>query len=160
MERQEPKFDKNMKDVEFRPRTYRGPSRPSLSNDVDGLAWKIGVAVGIGVLAAMLIFNAYERYQVRRDADEVLKLLEQETVKLDREMRAAVRTAAVPPTRPAAVAYPVPPNYRCAGDTLLYRAGSSWTQITARSNHIYCPHDGKSVNDCYPVTPSSVGCSR
>jgi len=60
MELQEPRFEKEMKDVEFRPRSYRGPSLPAPSRDNDGFAWKIGVAVGIGVFAALLIFNAYE----------------------------------------------------------------------------------------------------
>lgn len=159
MERQEPRFDKGMHDVEFRPRFYRGPS-PTLSNDNDGFAWKIGVAVGIGVLAALLTFNAYERYQVRRDAEQVLQVLKQETAKLEREMQAAVRTESVPSPRPTTVIHPVPPGYRCTGGTLLYRDGNSWTQITARSNQIYCPLDGKSAADCYPVTPRSVGCAR
>ncbi len=53
MERQEPRFDKDMQDVEFRPRFYRGPSIQFPSRDNDGFAWKIGVAVGIGVLAAI-----------------------------------------------------------------------------------------------------------
>ncbi|WP_334177259.1 hypothetical protein [Pseudoxanthomonas sp.] len=158
MERQEPRFDKDMQDVEFRPRTYRGPSLPPPARENDGFARKIGVAVGIGVLAALLIFNAYERYQARRDAEQVLQALKQETAKLEREMQSAVRTVDVSPPRPAAVIHPVPPGYRCAGGALLYRDGNSWIQITARSNHIYCPLDGKSVDDCYPVTPRSVGC--
>ena len=160
MERQEPRFDKDIKDVEFRPRTYRGPSLPSASHRNEGFAWKIGVAVGIGVLAALLIFNAYERHQARRDAEEAVRLIQQETAKLEREMQAAIRTAAVPPPRPAPVIHPVPPGYRCTGGALLHRDGNSWTQITARSNHVYCPLDGKSVDDCYPVTPRSVGCTR
>lgn len=160
MERQEPRLDKDMQGVEFRPRSYRGPSLPSPVRSNDGFAWKIGVAVGIGVLAALLIFNAYERYQARRDAEQVLQALKQETAKLEREMQAAVRTVAVPPPRPVTVIHPVPPGYRCAGGTLLYRDGNSWTQINARSNHIYCALDSKSVDDCYPVTPRSVGCAR
>ncbi|HEV7269399.1 hypothetical protein [Pseudoxanthomonas sp.] len=160
MERQEPKFDKDMKDVEFRPRTYRGPSLPTPSRDNDGLSWKIGVAVGIGVLAALLIFNAYERYQARRDAEQVLQVLKQETAKLEREARATLSTVTVPPPHLVDVIHPVPPGYRCAGGALLYRDGNSWTQITARSNHIYCPLDGGSVDDCYPVTPQSIGCLR
>lgn len=87
MERQEPKFEKDMQDVEFRPRAYRGPSLPPPSRDNDGFAWKIGITVGIGVLAALLIFNAYERYQARRDAEQVLQALKQETAKLEREIR-------------------------------------------------------------------------
>ena len=160
MERQEPRFDKDMKDVEFRPRSYRGPSQPPASHSNEGFAWKIGVAVGVGVLAALLIFNAYERHQARRDAEEAVRLIQQETAKLEREMQAAVRTATVPPPRPAPVIHPIPPGYRCTGGTLLYRDGNGWTQITARSNHVYCPLDGKSVDDCYPVTPRSVGCMR
>ena len=114
------------------------------------------MAVGIGVLAALLIFNAYERHQARRDAEEALRLIQHETAKLEREMQAAIRTATVPPSRPAPFIHPIPPGYRCTGGTLLYRDGNSWTQITARSKHVYCP--GSSVEDCYPVTPRSVGC--
>lgn len=158
MERQEPRFDKDMKDVEFRPGSYRGPSQPSFSHSSEGFAWKIGVAVGVGVLAALLIFNAYERHQARRDAEEALRLIQQETARVEREMQAAVRTVTLPPPRPAAVIHPVPPGYRCTGGTLLYRDGNSWTQITVRSNHVYCPVKGKSVEDCYQVTPRSVGC--
>lgn len=157
MERQEPRFDKDMKDVEFRPRSYRGPSQPS-PHSSEGFAWKIGVAVGVGVLAALLIFNAYERHQARRDIEEAVRALEQENAKLEREMQAAIRTVAVPPPRPVPVSHPVPPGYRCTGGTLLYREGNSWTQITARSNHVYCP--GSRVDGCYAVTPRSVGCSR
>ena len=160
MERQEPRFDKDMQYVEFRPRTYRGPSLPSPSRDNDGFAWKIGVAVGIGVLAALLIFSAYERYQARRDAEQVLQVLKHETAKLEREAQAAVRAITVPPSRRVAAIHPVPPGYRCAGGVLLYRDDNSWTQITARSNHVYCPLEGKSVEDCYAVTPQSVGCGR
>ncbi|PPJ43120.1 MULTISPECIES: hypothetical protein [unclassified Pseudoxanthomonas] len=156
MERQEPRFDKDMKGVEFRPRSYRGPSQQSHSQSNEGFAWKIGVAVGVGVLGALLIFNAYERHQARPDVEEAMRVLEQESAKLEHEMQTAVRAAAIPPPRPVAVIHPVPPGYRCAGGTLLYRDGNSWTQITARSNHVYCP--GSGVEDCYPVTPRSVGC--
>ena len=156
MERQEPRFDKDMKDVAFRPRSYRGPSQRPASPSSEGFAWKIGLAVGGGVLAALLIFNAYERHQARRDIEEAVRVLEQESAKLEREMQAAVRSVAAPPPRPMPVIHPVPPGYRCAGGTLLYRDGNSWTQITARSNHVYCP--GSGVEDCYPVTPRSVGC--
>lgn len=158
MERQEPRFDKDMKDVEFRPRSYRGPSQPSPSGSSEGFAWRIGVAVGVGVLAALLIFNAYERHQARRDVEEAVRVLELENAKLEREMQAAVRSVAVPPSRPVPIIHPVPPGYRCTGGTLLYRDGNGWIQITARSNHVHCPDTG--IEDCYQVTPRSVGCSR
>lgn len=115
MERQEPRFDKDMKDVEFRPRSYRGSSQSSLSHSSEGFAWKIGVAVGVGVLAALLIFSAYKRHQARRDVEAAMRVLEQENAKLESEMPAAVRSVAVPPPQPVAVIHPVPPSYRCAG---------------------------------------------
>lgn len=87
---------------------------------------------------------------------KAVRVLEQEKAKLEREMQAAVRSVAVPPPRPVPVIHPIPPGYRCAGGMLLYRDGNSWTQITARSNHVYCPRTR--VEDCYPVTPRSVGC--
>jgi hypothetical protein len=43
MERQGPRFDKDMKGVEFRPRSHRGPSQPSPSHSNEGFAWKVGV---------------------------------------------------------------------------------------------------------------------
>ena len=135
-------------------------SRRTVPGDGQAGGVDVSVAVGMGVLAALLIFNAYERYQARRDAEQVLQALKQETAKLEREAQAALRTVTVPPPRPVAVIHPIPPGYRCAGGALLYRDGNSWTQITARSNHIYCPLDGKSADDCYPVTPRSIGCSR
>ena len=115
MERQEPRFDKDIKDVEFRSRSYRCTTLPSSALDNYGFAWKIGVAVGIGVLAALLISNAYERYPTRRDAEQVLQALKHETVRRESEARATVRSVAVPMPRPANVIYLVPLGYRCAG---------------------------------------------
>lgn len=45
MECQEPRFDKETRDVEFRPRTHR--CHPPPSRDSGSFAWKIGVPVGI-----------------------------------------------------------------------------------------------------------------
>lgn len=86
------------------------------------------MAVGVGVLAALLIFNAYERHQARRDIEEAVRELEQENAKLEREMQAAVRSVAVPRSRPVPVIHPVPPGNRCTGGTLLYRDDTSWTK--------------------------------
>lgn len=157
MERQEPKFDSDPADFEFRPGPRHGPGVPPRRPRTDRLALKIGLAVGAGVLAALLIFNAYERFQARRDAERAMQQLQQEFVKLDREMAAAMLKAA-PAKAQTAVSKPVPPGYRCAGSALLHRDGNSWVQITARSNHVFCPHGG-TVADCYQVTPRSVGCS-
>ena len=75
MERQGARFDKDMQDVEFRPHSHCGLSLLSSSRDNDRFAWKLGFAVGISVLAALLIFGAYERHQARRDAKPVLRAL-------------------------------------------------------------------------------------
>lgn len=158
MERHEPTFDSDPRHVESSPMPRRDPPPPPpphLSRS-DGFAWKIGLAVGAGVLVALLIFNAYERVQARRDAARAMQELQQEFVNLDREMAAAMVKAASARQRESAVR-PTPPGYRCAGAALLHRDGNGWVQVTERSNHVYCPHGG-SVADCYPVTPRSVGC--
>lgn len=161
MEREEPRFSEtDLSDVEFRPRSYRGSSLPQRRSDADGLAWKIGVSVGIAVLAALLIFNAYERRQARKDAEQALLLLNQAVADAEKQSTQAVAALSrqyAPPVTPAI--YPVPPGFRCTNGTLLKREVNGWTQITARSRQIYCPHGG-SVEDCYPVTPRSVGCGR
>lgn len=158
MERQEPTFGSESADVEIPPdRGHRPAYRPP-ARQGDHLAWKIGLAVGVGVLAALLLFNAYERRQARHDAEEALRVVSAEMRRLERELGVpAVDTRPVRHAPPARIVYPVPPGYRCSGGALLHRAGNSWTQVTARSNHVYCPHGG-TVADCYPVTPQNVGC--
>src|SRR5690606_34216769 len=102
-------------------------------------------------------------HQARQDAEAALQILKQGTAKLDREMQAVVRSTAVrgPSPRQAAAVHPRPPGYRCVNGVLLYRdGGSSWMQITARSRQMYCPYGSSSVDECYMVTPRSVGCGR
>ncbi len=159
MEREEPKFtDAGLSDVEFRPRSYRGPSRPERHSSSDGFAWKIGVSVGIAVLAALLIFNAYERHQARKDAEQAMLVFEKEMAAAEKESAQTLAALSRQYTAPAVpVIKPIPPGFRCANGILLMREENGWTQITARSRQIYCPHGG-TVDDCYPVSPRSVGC--
>lgn len=167
MEREEPTIGKvDPADLEFRPRSYRGPSRPQLQQQsaADRLAWKLGVAVGVGVLMALLIFNAYERYQTRRDLEETARYLEAQIKKSEKELAAATAEAVQSfstPVRshPRQTVHPLPPGYRCSGATLLTRQNGGWMNITERHNHWYCPEGGKQ-SDCYRVTPRSVGCVR
>lgn len=162
MDREEPKFtETDLSDVEFRPRSYRGPSRRERHSSSDGFAWKIGVSVGIAVLAALLIFNAYERHQARKDAEEAMLILKKELAAAEREsvqaLAAMSRQYAAPaPATP--ILMPIPPGFRCANGILLKREANGWTQITHRSRQIYCP-EGGGVAACYPVTPQSVGCN-
>ena len=161
MDREEQKFtETDLSDVEFRPRSYRGPSHPNRRPSSDGFAWKIGVSVGIAVLAALLIFNAYERHQARKDAEQALLAFKKELAAAERESGqalAALSRQYAPPAAPTIK--PIPPSFRCTNGTLLMREANGWTQITARSGQVYCPHSG-TVDDCYPVTPQSMGCSR
>lgn len=160
MEREEPKFTgADLSDVEFRPRSYRGPSHPERRSSSDGFAWKIGVSVGIAVLAALLIFNAYERHQARKDAEQVMLVLKKEMAAAENESVQALAALTRQYAAPAAPAIkPVPPGFRCTNGILLMREANGWTQITARSRQIYCPHGG-TVDDCYLVSPRSVGCT-
>lgn len=161
MEREEPTFGKvDPADLEFRPRVYRGPSRSHARNhDADGLPWKIGVAVGIAVLTALILFNLYERAQVRRDAEAIARALQLETQKMEAELRRSIPVYQRPSqdthVAPTPVR-PIPPGFRCMDGALLTRENGGWVQVTSRSPRLYCP--GGSVSECYRVTPRSVGC--
>lgn len=160
MKREEPKLTStDLSDVEFRPRGYRGPTRPDPYSSSDGLAWKIGVSVGIAILAALLIFNAYERNQARKDAEQAMLALNKVLADADKESAQALRSLGRQYAQPTAPAIkPIPPGYRCTNGVLLYHEGTTWTQITTRSRHMYCPGGG--VGNCFYVTPRSVGCTR
>ena len=159
MERQEPTFGNDVSEVEFRRGAdYRQARRPPSPRSNDHLPWKIGLAVGLGVFVALLLFNAYERHQARRDAEEAVRVFSEEMKKLESQLAASMPAApAIQGAAPKRTIHPVPPGYRCSGGALLQRSGNTWTQITARSNHVYCPHGG-TVADCYQVTRQSVGC--
>ena len=166
MEREEPKFGKVVpEDLEFRPRHHHGRASRAApaASSVDGLAWKLGVAVGLGVLAALLIFNAYERMQARRDAEAAVRYLEQGLKQMEKDMiaQAAALTpqVAVSPGPTPYQVHRLPPGYRCSGGTLLKRHNGGWMDITERNNHWYCPETGRQ-QDCFRVTPRSVGCTR
>lgn len=161
MEREEPKLGEvDPADLVFRPRSYRGPSRSAPpTSAADRLAWKLGIAVGAGVLAALLLFNTYERIQARRDAEAAMRYLDAQFKQTEKEL-AAIAGSHVLPARPARPAiHPLPPGYRCSGSTLLTRQNGGWMNITERHNHWYCPEGGRQ-QDCYRVTPRSVGCTR
>lgn len=159
MEREEPRLTStDLSDVEFRPRGYRGPSRPDRHSGSDGLAWKIGVSVGIAVLAALLIFNTYERYQARKDAEQAMLALNKVFADAEIESGKTFKALSREYAQPVAPAIkPIPPGYRCTNGVLVHNEGTTWTQITARSRHMYCPGGG--VDKCYYVTPRSVGCT-
>ena len=163
MEREEPRLGKvDPADLEFRPRSYRGPSRPQAQSPsaADRLAWKLGVAVGFGVLMALLIFNAYERYQTRRDLEEAARYIDAEIKKSEKELATALQDLSAPVrSLPRQTVHPLPPGYHCSGVTLLTRQNGGWMNITERHNRWYCPEGGKQ-SDCYRVTPRSVGCAR
>ena len=162
MDREEPRWDKSdLSEVEIGPRAYRGPSHPSSVASDEYLPWKIGVAVGVAVLIALLLFNMYERHQDRKDAEQALRFLERQAADWDKELNRSLRAISAPVSTPARVTAikPIPPGFRCSNGVLLLREGTKWTQITSRSRQIYCPESG-GVEACYYVTPRSVGCSR
>lgn len=166
MEREEPKMGEvEPEDLVFRPRHHNARPQRAVppASSADGLVWKLGLAVGLGVLAALLIFNAYERMQARRDAEAAIRYLEQGLKQMEKDVgaQAAALVRQVPSAAPRAShsVHPLPPGYRCSGGTLLKRQDGGWMDITERNNHWYCPETGRS-DDCFRVTPRSVGCTR
>lgn len=110
------------------------------------------------MLSALLIFNAYERAQARRDAAEAMQYLQHALNKAERELAATVRPVASVAASRAMRVHPLPPGYRCSGGTLLTRQEGGWMNVTARHNHWHCPDQTQA--NCYPLTPRSVGCVR
>lgn len=112
-----------------------------------------------GVVLGLLFWNVFERYQQRRDMEEVSRQLQLATAELEANGRRAAANNRQNASRRAAAnsPKPVPPGFRCAGGTLLKRIEGGWMQVTDRHHEIYCPHGG-TVDDCYRVSAQSTGC--
>src|SRR5690606_540124 len=137
MERQEPTFGSDVSEVEFRRDAECRPPRRPPPRSNDSLPWKIGVAVGAGVLVALLLFNAYERYQARRDAEGAARVFNEEMKKLERQLAASMPAAPAPrPATRARTVHPLPPGYRCSGGALLHQSGSSRKSTRLNSSHV------------------------
>lgn len=134
MDREEPKISKpDMADLEFRPTGYRGPTRPSVSHD--GLVWKLSLGIGIAVLAALLLFNAYERHQDRKDAEvmlqQELKRQEMERIEDERFLKEnppvrVIRVGSPPAEHHLA---PLRPGERCIHGERFLRIENGWQQL-------------------------------
>ena len=58
-------------DLEFRPREYRGPSvPPPAKKDDSSLAWKVGIGVFAGIMAATLLQQAVANYRERKAIEQ------------------------------------------------------------------------------------------
>lgn len=134
MDRQEPTISKpDMADLEFRPTSYRGPTRPSASHD--GLVWKLSAGIGIAVLAALLLFNAYERHQDRKDAEVMLQQeLKRQAIERIEDERFLKEN---PPVRVIRVGSPPAERYRkplrsgerCIHGERFKRIENGWQQL-------------------------------
>jgi len=124
------------------------------------------VKIAGGVLMALLAWRSIEQYLLRQELEE-----------LGRETAAMLKPALAPQTergqasarvrrtRPAydqTLSSPtrraLPEGYRCVAGTVIYTAhDGAMRNITARSNHWYCPPGGRG-EDCWKLTPAAVGC--
>jgi hypothetical protein len=113
--------------------------------------------IAAGVLLALVLWNAYARYQERKALEAGLAELQRIAADPDPlGWRAKARQSSVErdtgPTH-----RPVPPGFRCMDGSLLKRVPDGWTQVTDRHNEWYCPHGG-TVDDCYRVSAATTGC--
>jgi hypothetical protein len=135
MEREEPHFGKpDLSDVEFRPRRYRGPSTQPPDQSY---IWKIGASVGVSVLIALLIFNAYERHQDRKDAELALKVLADDLRKSALEDEKFLREH--PPVQTIRINTPTPTyraplktGERCIQGRRFKRVENGWIQLPSQ----------------------------
>lgn len=130
MERREPEFSPD-EPIEFRPRAYRGPTRPTSHND-EYFYIKLSVGIGVAVLVALLIFNAFDRYQDRKDAEFALTQLKgelaQQRIEDERLLRQipALRTV---PAQPPLYRRPLAPQERCINGDRFMRVSNGWQQL-------------------------------
>ncbi|MGS1079134.1 hypothetical protein [Pseudoxanthomonas beigongshangi] len=134
MDRQEPTISKpDMADLEFRPTSYRGPTRPQVTND--GIVWKLSLGIGVAVLAALLLFNAYERHQDRKDAEAALrdfeKELERQRIEDERFLKEnpPVRVIRVGTPSTERQRAPLRPGERCIQGERFKRIQNGWQQL-------------------------------
>lgn len=130
MERREPEFSPD-EPIEFRPRSYRGPSQVTQHQD-QYLILKISIGAGLGLLIALLIFNAYDRYQDRKDAELALKQLSAEFARQRAEDERFLREHPIVQPRPAEIRQaprPLAPDERCIGGDRLRRINNGWQQL-------------------------------
>lgn len=134
MEREEPHLSKpDMDNIEFRPRSYRGPSTGHRHDTDNGLVWKLSLGVGIAVLCALLLFNAYERRQDRLDAEAALRVLNAELKKQEAEDVRFLRDHLPPRTFPALapthLPRPLRSDERCIDGDRFRRINNGWQQL-------------------------------
>lgn len=130
MERREPEFSPD-EPIEFRPRSYRGPTRQQRSQD-EYFYLKVSVGVGLAVLVALLIFNAFDRYQDRKDAEFALKQLRAELAHQNAEDEKFIREHSIiqPYATPErAKPRPLAPDERCINGDRLRRVNGGWQQL-------------------------------
>lgn len=139
MEREEPTLGKapDMSDIEFRPKSYQGPSREIPTARDESWIWKLAVAIGAAVLAALQIFNAFQRHQQRRDAEMVIEAMNAEMAKMavELEKNPPIRHITIDPDRlldRSGLAQPRKPlkaGERCIQGRRFERIENGWKQI-------------------------------
>ncbi|GGD52488.1 hypothetical protein [Pseudoxanthomonas indica] len=130
MERREPTFEPD-EPIEFRPRSYRGPSSPVRNRD-EYLVLKVSTGTGLGFLIALLVYNAFDRYQDRKDAEFALKQLSTELARQNAEDERFLRENSInAPTRAPArqLLRPLAPDERCIKGDRFKRIDRGWVQI-------------------------------
>lgn len=147
MERQEPTIGKRpeLDEIEFRPRTYRGPTQRHTSNDTD-----IWIKASIGLVVVVLIAMGLIEWNARRQAAAMTAELTRpmtpkeeaqfkaQTKKWQREMEAesAAELAQVQrtlwqdtPRRPAYAPNPLRAGERCIRGDRFRRLANGWAQV-------------------------------
>lgn len=140
MEREEPKIG-DMSQIEFRPRSYRGPTRPQLSSrsNNNDMVWKIAIGVFIGLCLFGMVtctgmaivgsaVQAEQEKQVKaalQQVENAMKPLRVETQQVKNEWQ---RTE-IERQRRAAQERALGPGERCIGGKRFRRVDNGWVQI-------------------------------
>ncbi|MEA9787079.1 hypothetical protein VDF90_07420 [Xanthomonas campestris pv. raphani] len=142
MERQEPTLGKDagLESVEFRPRIYRGPTRPT--HDSSDFWLKAGICLAVVVVVAMGLIEWNARRQAAAMTAEIMRpMTPNEQREFDPHLaqmaaedaqELAVLRSQLWQDRSAAQSYepePLKPGQRCMQGRRLQRIENGWTQL-------------------------------
>lgn len=122
------------KDLVFAPRPRSHLEARSREHErtraANAFAWRIGLAVGAGVLVALLLFNVFERRQAARDVAAITAAMETELAKGQRDLERQLAALSRPETV-RTTARSVPEVHPCVAEPWRCQAPAARAAQTA-----------------------------
>lgn len=132
MDRQEPKLG-DLTNIEFRPKSYRGPSRPPQRQGGNGIIWKIALGVfaglclfGLVTCSGLIVIGSAVQQEQARQAEEAMKEFNKAISNPDPY---GWRKAQLERQRQEARERALQPGERCISGKRFRRVDNGWVQV-------------------------------